>query len=87
MIAADSGSCYVGEWAIGTNQMINRFVKNILLDEKIGGTFHIALGAGYPQTGSKNKSAVHWDMICDMRRGGEIFVDGECFYKSGDFLI
>jgi aminopeptidase len=83
----DPGARYVGEWAIGTNKKINRFIKNILFDEKIGGTFHLALGRGYPQTGSQNKSAIHWDLICDMRDGGEIMVDGELFYRSGDFLI
>ncbi|OGO15801.1 MAG: peptidase M29 [Chloroflexi bacterium RBG_16_48_8] len=83
----DPGARYLGEWAIGTNKMINRFIKNILFDEKIGGTFHLALGRGYPQTGSENKSAIHWDLICDMRDGGEIIVDGELFYRSGDFLI
>lgn len=87
MINTDPGARYLGEWAIGTNNMIDRFIKNTLFDEKIGGTFHIALGRGYPQTGSVNKSAIHWDMICDMREGGEISVDGELFYKSGEFLV
>lgn len=87
MLEVDAGARYLGEWAIGTNKRINRFIKNILLDEKIGGTFHLALGAGYPQTGSKNKSGIHWDMICDMRSGGEIYVDGELFYRSGEFMV
>jgi aminopeptidase len=87
MLGSDPGARYLGEWAIGTNKMINRFIKNILFDEKIGGTFHLALGRGYPETGSKNKSAIHWDMICDMREGGEITVDGELIYRSGEFLI
>jgi aminopeptidase len=87
MLNIDEGARYLGEWAIGTNKMINRFIKNILYDEKIGGTFHLALGRGYPETGSKNKSAIHWDMICDMREGGEIIVDGERIYNEGDFLI
>jgi aminopeptidase len=87
MLDADQGSRYVGEFAIGTNKRINRFIKNILFDEKIGGTIHMAVGAGYPQTGSKNKSALHWDMICEMRDGGKIFVDGELFYESGEFKI
>jgi aminopeptidase len=84
---ADEGARYLGEWAIGTNDQIDRFVKNILFDEKIGGTIHMAVGAGYPETGSRNKSAVHWDMICDMRHGGQIFVDGELFYDSGRFPL
>jgi aminopeptidase len=83
----DEGSRYLGEWAIGTNRKINRFIKNILFDEKIGGTIHMAVGAGYPETGSVNKSGIHWDMICDMRDGGQIIVDGELFYESGEFLI
>jgi aminopeptidase len=87
MLETDPGARYLGEWAIGTNKMIDRFIKNILFDEKIGGTFHLALGRGYPESGSKNKSAIHWDMICDMREGGEIIVDGELFYKSGEILI
>jgi aminopeptidase len=87
MLDADEGSRYLGEFAIGTNRRINRFIKNILFDEKIGGTIHLAVGAGYPETGSKNKSALHWDMICEMRDGGQIFVDGELFYESGKFKI
>lgn len=87
MLDLDEGSRYLGEFAIGTNQRINRFIKKILFDEKIGGTIHMALGKGYPITGSQNQSAIHWDMICDMRDGGQIFVDGELFYDSGRFQI
>ncbi|MFW5941026.1 MAG: aminopeptidase [Chloroflexota bacterium] len=83
----DEGSRYVGEFALGTNKGIDRFTKSILFDEKIGGTIHMAVGAGYPETGSKNDSAIHWDMICDMRDGGQIWVDDELFYESGRFLI
>ncbi len=83
----DAGSRYVGEFAIGTNEKITRFTREILFDEKIGGSFHMALGAGYPETGSKNESAIHWDMICDLRRGGEIRVDGELLYRDGKFVI
>ena len=83
----DKGAHYVGEFAIGTNEGITRFTREILFDEKIGGTFHIALGAGYPETGSKNESAIHWDMICDLRNGGEIRVDDELFYRDGKFVI
>lgn len=85
MLDLDEGSRYLGEWAIGTNKQIDRFIGNILYDEKIGGTIHMAIGAGYPETGSKNKSSIHWDMICDMRNGGQIFVDDELFYESGEF--
>jgi len=87
MLESDAGSRYLGEFAIGTNRDIDRFTGNILFDEKIGGTFHMALGAGYPETGSHNKSAIHWDMICDMRTDSEILVDGELFYKNGEFAF
>ncbi|MBN1642064.1 MAG: aminopeptidase [Anaerolineae bacterium] len=83
----DAGSRYVGEFAIGTNKGITRFTRQILFDEKINGSFHMALGAGYLETGSLNQSAIHWDMICDMRAGGEIWVDGELLYKDGEFAI
>ncbi|MCU0476142.1 MAG: aminopeptidase [Anaerolineae bacterium] len=83
----DAGARYLGEFAIGTNFGINRFTSNILFDEKIGGTVHMAIGMGYPETGSKNRSAVHWDMICDMRTDSTIHVDGELFYKDGQFAV
>jgi aminopeptidase len=83
----DAGSRYVGEFAIGTNEGITRFTREILFDEKIGGSFHLALGAGYPETGSKNESAIHWDMICDLRQGGEIWVDGELLCQNGKFVL
>ena len=83
----DAGSRSVGEFAFGTNEGITRFTREILFDEKIGGSFHMALGAGYPETGSKNESAIHWDMICDLRKGGEITVDGELLYRDGRFLV
>lgn len=83
----DAGSRYLGEFAIGTNFGINRFTGSILYDEKIGGTIHMAIGMGYPETGSQNKSAVHWDMICDMREDSQIHVDGELFYENGQFTI
>jgi aminopeptidase len=87
MLESDDGSRYLGEFAIGTNSDIDRFTGNILFDEKIGGTFHMALGAGYPETGSHNKSAIHWDMICDLRTDSEITVDDELFYKNGKFVF
>jgi aminopeptidase len=83
----DAGSRYLGEWAIGTNRRINRFTKDILFDEKIAGSIHMAVGSGYPDTGSKNQSTIHWDMICDMRQGGQIFADGDLFYDSGKFTV
>ncbi len=83
----DAGSRYLGEFAIGTNFGINKFTGSILYDEKIGGTIHMAIGKGYPETGSKNDSAVHWDMICDMRNDSEIHIDGELFYRNGEFVV
>ena len=87
MLESDSGSRYLGEFAIGTNKDITQFTGNILFDEKIGGSFHMALGAGYPETGSKNKSAIHWDMICDLRKDSEILADSQPFYKNGQFVF
>jgi aminopeptidase len=87
MLKSDKGACYVGEFAFGTNSGIQRFTKNILFDEKIGGTIHLALGTGYPESGSKNKSAIHWDMVCDLRQGGEVRVDGTLFLKDGKILV
>lgn len=83
----DSGSRYLGEFAIGTNFGIDKFTGQILFDEKIGGTIHTAVGLGYPDTGSKNTSAIHWDMICDMRTESTIHVDGELFYANGEFVV
>ncbi|MEW5957296.1 MAG: aminopeptidase [Chloroflexota bacterium] len=87
LLDGNTGARRLGEFAIGTNTDIQRFTGSILFDEKIGGTVHLALGQGYPETGSVNTSAVHWDMICDMRDGGEIRVDGELFYENGRFLV
>ena len=86
MLETDPGARYVGEWGIGTNYGIQRFSKNMLFDEKIGGTFHFAVGAGYPESGSKNDSGIHWDMLCDMHQS-EVHVDGELFYKDGKPVI
>ncbi len=86
MVAMDAGSSILGEFAIGTNYEVTDFTKQILFDEKIGGTCHMALGAGYPNTGSLNRSGLHWDMVCDLRSGGEIHADGEPIYRDGAFL-
>jgi len=86
MVAMDAGSSILGEFAIGTNYEVTDFTKQILFDEKIGGTCHMALGAGYPNTGSLNRSGLHWDMVCDLRAGGEIHADGEPIYRDGAFL-
>jgi aminopeptidase len=81
------GTRRFGEAAIGTNYNIQQMTKNILFDEKIGGTIHMAIGQSYLQTGGKNESTVHWDMITDMTKGGEIHADGEVIYRNGLFLI
>lgn len=86
MLNTDAGARYLGEWGIGTNYGIQRFTKNMLFDEKIGGTIHFAVGAGYPESGSKNDSGIHWDMLCDMNQA-EIHVDGELFYQNGRPVI
>ncbi len=87
MLDSDPGARYLGEFAIGTNYGIKQFTRSILYDEKIGGSIHMAVGGGYPETGSQNKSSLHWDFICDMRDDSEILVDGELFYKNGEFVI
>lgn len=87
MLDTDEGSRYIGEIAFGTNYGINKFTKNILFDEKIGGTIHLAVGAASPESGGGNESAIHWDMICDMQTDGQVFADGELIYENGKFLI
>ena len=83
---SDAGARTLGEFGIGTNYGITRFTKNMLFDEKMGGTIHLAVGAGYPESGSKNESGIHWDMLCDMK-DAEIRVDGDLFYKNGKPVI
>lgn len=80
------GADRIGEAAIGTNYGITRFTKNMLFDEKMGGTVHMALGKSYAESGGKNSSAIHWDILKDMKKGGEIYADKELFYKNGKFL-
>lgn len=86
LLDTDEGARFVGEIAVGTNEYINRFTKNMLFDEKMGGTVHLAIGRGFPLSGSKNKSAIHWDMLKDMREGGKIYADGKLIYENGSFL-
>lgn len=86
MLDQDAGARVLGEIAIGTNYSVKRYTKNTLFDEKIGGTFHAAVGSSYPETGGKNDSGLHWDMVCDLRRGGQIFVDNELISENGRFL-
>jgi aminopeptidase len=86
MLDADEGARYLGELGIGTNYGIPRATKNILFDEKLGGTVHLAVGRSYEKTGGKNESSVHWDLISDLREGGEIYADGQLLQKDGKFL-
>ena len=81
----DAGARRLGELGIGTNMMIQRFIKNILFDEKIGGSIHLALGNSIPGTGGTNVSALHWDLIKDLRKGGAMYVNGKLFQKDGKF--
>jgi len=83
----DEGSRRVGEFAFGTSKGITRFTRQILFDEKIDGSFHMALGSSYPETGGKNESAIHWDMICDMRKNGQVYIDDQLIYQNGKFII
>jgi aminopeptidase len=85
MLDTDSGSRFLGECAIGTNYQIRNYTRNTLFDEKIGGTVHFALGAGYPETGNSNQSGLHWDMVVDLRPGGYIEIDGNKFNVDGKF--
>ncbi len=86
MLALDDGARRIGEFAFGMNEAITQFTLNTLFDEKIGGTVHLALGRSYPVTGGTNVSALHWDLVCDLRRGGEVYADGELVYRDGRFL-
>ncbi len=81
------GARRFGEAAVGTNKRIDKFTKNMLFDEKIGGTIHMALGTSLSEAGGVNESAIHWDMLADMHDGGQIFADGELVYQNGNFLI
>ena len=83
----DEGARCLGEFAIGTNPNITRFTGNTLFDEKIKGTCHMAVGASIPGTGGVNESAVHWDMVCDLRKDSRIYADGELFYENGEFVV
>jgi len=86
MLSVDPGARRLGEFSFGTNYGVKRYTKNTLFDEKIGGTIHLAVGSGYPETHSKNKSSIHWDMVCDLRKHGEVYADDELVYKNGRFL-
>ncbi|MGE5190072.1 MAG: aminopeptidase [Gemmatimonadota bacterium] len=83
MLAADPGACRLGEFGIGANAGVTRFTRDILMDEKMGGTIHLAVGRSYPESGGRNDSAVHWDMIKDLRAAGELYLDGKPVLRSG----
>ncbi|MEE9614050.1 MAG: aminopeptidase [Thermodesulfobacteriota bacterium] len=87
MLDTDRGARYLGELGVGVNYGIKKFSKDILFDEKIGGTVHLAVGSSYLEAGGKNRSAVHWDMIKDLRKGGALYIDGKPIQKNGRFLI
>jgi aminopeptidase len=87
MLDVDEGARYLGEFAFGINRGIRRFTKNILFDVKIGGTVLMAPRTGNPEGGSKNRSVIHWEMICYLRRGGEVWVDGVLFGRDGEFTV
>jgi aminopeptidase len=86
LLNTDKGARLLGEWGIGTNYNIKRFTKNMLFDEKLGGTIHLAMGLGFEEAGGGNQSGLHWDMLCDMANS-EILVDGKLFYKNGKPVI
>lgn len=86
MLKTDPGAQKIGEFGVGNNFAVDRFTKNILFDEKMGGTIHLALGRSYQETLGKNESAIHWDMICDLRAGGELYLDGRLIQKDGKWL-
>jgi aminopeptidase len=86
MLDQDEGARYLGEVAFGLNEEIQRGTKDTLFDEKIGGTFHLALGMAFPEAGGTNVSGLHWDLVCDLREGGEVYGDGELIARDGRFL-
>ena len=87
MLDLDAGSRYLGEFAFGNNYGVTHATRQILFDEKMGGTVHMALGQSYPETGGVNLSALHWDMICDLRTKGEVYIDDTLFLKDGKILV
>lgn len=87
IVAADAGASLLGEFAVGTNPHVDRFCKDILIDEKIGGTVHMALGRAYPESGGVNKSAIHWDIIKDIRQEGALYVDDRVVLEGGAFYL
>lgn len=87
MLGLDDGARRLGEFAVGTNLGVTQFTANTLFDEKIAGTCHLAVGRGFANLGSTNESAIHWDMVCDLKAGGTIAADGQVFYRDGEFTL
>jgi len=87
MLDLDEGARRIGEFAFGTNYGVREATRNTLFDEKIGGTIHMALGRSYPESGGLNVSALHWDMVCDLREQGEVWIDNELFLKDGKYIL
>jgi aminopeptidase len=86
MLAMDDGARRAGEFSFGMNEAVREFTGHTLFDEKMGGTVHLALGAAYPESGGKNRSALHWDLVCDLRSGSEVYADGDLVYRDGRFV-
>jgi aminopeptidase len=87
ILQSDEGSSLLGEFAFGMNPHVNRFCKDVLIDEKIGGTIHIALGRAYPECGGTNQSAIHWDIVKDLRQQGAVYLDGKTILENGRFTV
>lgn len=87
LLETDPGARLLGEVAVGTNYNIARFTRNMLFDEKIGGTVHLAIGQAFAESGGSNQSSIHWDMLCDMKQGGMVEADGQVVYRDGKFVI
>ncbi|NDJ60269.1 MAG: aminopeptidase [Chloroflexi bacterium] len=87
VVQADAGASRLGEFAFGLNPYVNRFCKDILIDEKIGGTIHIALGRAYPECGGTNQSSIHWDIVKDLRTAGTVYLDGQTVFQDGRLLV
>jgi len=83
----DPGARRLGEFAVGTNMGVTQMTRSILFDEKIGASIHMALGRSYEEAKGLNQSAIHWDMVHNMKDGGEIYIDRELFYRSGEFMV
>ena len=86
MLEVDEGARRAGEFAFGLNPAVGVFTRNILFDEKIGGTVHVALGSSFKHLGGRNESGLHWDLVCDLRADGEVYADGDLIWRNGAFV-